>query len=67
MRPKLVLAGTLALLLAILFAQNYQVVEVRFLFWEVAMSRALMLLCVLAIGMALGWLLATRNRFARRR
>ena len=67
MRVKLVLAAGLALLLVILFAQNYQVVEVRFLFWELAMSRALMLLCVLAIGMVLGWLFTTLGRFSRDR
>ncbi len=37
--------------------QNYEVVELQFLFWKVAMSRALMLFMVLAIGVTIGWLL----------
>jgi uncharacterized integral membrane protein len=44
--------------LVLLFvAQNVQVVEVRFLFWKTSMSRALILLSTLAIGMVSGWLL----------
>jgi putative membrane protein len=37
--------------------QNIAVVQVRFLFWEVSMSRALMLIATLAIGLVGGWLL----------
>ncbi len=37
--------------------QNTQVVEVKFLFWKMAMSRALILLITLAIGLVGGWLL----------
>ena len=37
--------------------QNIAVVQVRFLFWEVSMSRALMLMATLAIGLVGGWLL----------
>ncbi|KPJ79152.1 MAG: hypothetical protein AMJ54_00390 [Deltaproteobacteria bacterium SG8_13] len=44
-------------------AQNTQVVEVRFLFWTLSMSRALILLITLAIGLVGGWLLTVpRNR-----
>ena len=42
--------------------QNTQVVEVRFLFWTVLMSRALMLIGTLAIGLIGGWLLALPKR-----
>jgi putative membrane protein len=42
--------------------QNTQVVEVRFLFWTVLMSRALMLIGTLAIGLFVGWLLALPKR-----
>jgi uncharacterized integral membrane protein len=37
--------------------QNTAVVEIRFLFWTVAMSRALLIVVMLVIGMALSWLL----------
>ena len=38
-------------------AQNTQVVDVKFFFWTVSMSRALILLVTLAIGLVSGWLL----------
>jgi putative membrane protein len=42
--------------------QNTQVVEVRFLFWTVSMSRALMLFGTLAIGLVGGWLMKVPQR-----
>ena len=42
--------------------QNTQVVEVRFLFWTVSMSRALMLFGTLAIGLVRGWLMKVPKR-----
>ena len=49
----LILAG-----LVVLFAiQNAEVVEVRFLFWSLLISRALLLFLVFAFGMVVGWLL----------
>ena len=47
-------------LLAFLFLfilQNTQVVEVKLLFWKISMSRALMLLGTLLIGVITGWLI----------
>ena len=41
----------------IFVVQNTQVVEFRFLFWTISMSRALMLFGTLAIGVIAGWLL----------
>jgi len=42
---------------AVLVAQNAQVVELRFLFWRLAMSQALLILFVLAAGIVIGWIL----------
>jgi uncharacterized integral membrane protein len=42
--------------------QNTQVVEVRFLFWTISMSRALILFATLAIGLIGGWLLTLPKR-----
>lgn len=47
---------------AIFVLQNIQVVEVRFLFWTVSMSRALMLFGTLAIGLVGGWLMTVPKR-----
>ena len=43
--------------LVVLFAvQNYEVVQLRLLFWSVEMSRALLLFLVFATGIGLGWI-----------
>lgn len=42
--------------------QNTQVVEVKFLVWTLSMSRALLLLITLAIGLVGGWLLTFPKR-----
>jgi putative membrane protein len=53
--------GLIGLVLIFVF-QNIQVVEVRFLFWTVSMSRALILIGTLAIGLIGGWLLRLPKR-----
>lgn len=62
----LVLAGV-----TILFAlQNAEPVEFRFLVWAFSLSRAFVVFIVLAIGMALGWILhsiSMHRRTKRRR
>jgi len=46
------------LALVIVFAlQNTQVVDVQFFFWTLSMSRALVLLGTLVIGLFAGWLI----------
>jgi len=49
-------------LVVIFVLQNTQVVEVQFLLWTVSMSRALMLIGTLAIGLIGGWLLTFPKR-----
>ena len=49
-------------LVVIFVLQNIQVVEVRFLFWTISMSRALMLFGTLAIGLVGGWLITLPRR-----
>ncbi len=53
-RNILILLLTAFALLFIL--QNIQVVDVRFLFWKLSMSRALMLLGTFGVGVLTGWL-----------
>jgi len=67
MNAKLVSALVFAALLALFTLQNYEVVELRFLFWKLEMSRAIMIFGLLAAGVALGWLgrgLKTRSKDA---
>ena len=55
MNLKLILVLILVSLAAIFIIQNVTVVDVRFLFWNVSMSRALLIFFLLIIGVALGW------------
>ena len=57
MHFKLVLSLTLTGAVVLFVIQNVSVVEIRFLFWSFAMSRALLIFFVLAIGIVVGWLL----------
>jgi len=54
---KLVFSLILAGLVVLFLVQNTAVVEVRFMFWAMAMSRALMIFLVFAFGILAGWLL----------
>jgi uncharacterized membrane protein YciS (DUF1049 family) len=54
---KLVLSLLIVVIAGIFIAQNTTVVEIRFLFRSVAMSRALLIVVLLATGAALAWLL----------
>jgi lipopolysaccharide assembly protein A len=47
----------LVLVVLIFLAQNVEVVKVSFLFWEISMSRALLLFFSLLIGFIIGWFL----------
>ncbi len=53
---KLILALVLIGLVVLFAVQNYEVVQLRLLFWSIEMSRALLLFLVLATGIGLGWI-----------
>ena len=57
MNFKITLVVILACLALIFVAQNIEVVTVRFLFWEISMSRAVLLFFSLLIGFIIGWFL----------
>lgn len=57
MHFKLVLSLILTGIVILFVIQNVSVVEIKLLFWSIAMSRALLLFFVLAIGIIIGWLL----------
>ncbi len=46
---------TLMILILLFVLQNIEQVQVSFLFWTISMSRAIMLLLVLLIGIVIGW------------
>jgi len=65
MNTRLIISLTLAGLLVLFIVQNVAVVDIRFLFWGVSMSRSLLLFIVVTIGIVTGWLL--RAYFEHRR
>lgn len=52
--PKFYLGIGIAVLVAILVVQNTEVVEVRFLFWTLSMSRVLLIPLVFVAGVLVG-------------
>jgi len=54
---KFILGALLGCIVVLFIIQNTEVTEVRFLFWSVAMSRALMFFLLFALGMVVGGLL----------
>ena len=57
MNFKIAMVVILAGLALIFLAQNIQVVTVSFLFWEMSMSRAVLIFFALLIGFIIGWFL----------
>jgi lipopolysaccharide assembly protein A len=65
MNARLIIGIILAGLAAIFIIQNVTVVDMRFLFWTLSMSRALLMFLILSVGIILGWLL--HGSFSRRK
>ena len=57
MNLKIILILIFVSFIVIFITQNAAVVDVRFLFWNISMSRALLIFFLLIIGIALGWFL----------
>jgi uncharacterized integral membrane protein len=57
MNFKIGLVAIFALIALIFLAQNYDVVTVKFLLWDLSMSRAVLLFFSLLIGFIIGWFL----------
>lgn len=62
MNVKLIIGLTLLALVVVFIIQNAVAVDIRFLIWKVSMSRSLIILIVLAIGIAIGWISAGHVR-----
>lgn len=57
MSMRLTLILVLTGLVVIFIVQNVAVVEIRFLFWSLSMSRAIFMFLLLVIGIVIGWVL----------
>jgi uncharacterized integral membrane protein len=55
MNSRLILMLVLAGLVTLFIVQNVVAVEIRFLFWSIAMSRSLLIFLLLAVGGIIGW------------
>ena len=66
-KTKVTLSLVLIGLVVVFTLQNTQVVEVRFLFWKLGMSRVLLIFLLLAVGAILGWVAGGAYRHRARR
>ena len=70
-RVRTVAILVLALLSLVVIVQNTEVVSVRVLFWDLVMSRIILLALSIAVGVIIGFLLGRpwrkRNQYARPR
>lgn len=55
MQLKMILWGVIGVLLVIFIVQNVAVMDIKFLFWKMSMSRSLMMFFLVIIGIAIGW------------
>ena len=57
MSPRVIIGLTLVSLAGLFIIQNVAIVEIQFLFWSLRMPRSLLVLMLLAVGAAIGWIL----------
>jgi lipopolysaccharide assembly protein A len=65
MNFKIAIVVILVSIVLIFLAQNIQVVTVSFLFWEMSMSRAVLIFFTLLIGFVIGWFLNSYLSYRR--
>lgn len=66
-RLKLIVAAVLALMGIVLIAQNTEVTEVRVLFWSFEMSRVILMLLMVLVGLVCGFVAGRSFTVERRR
>lgn len=67
MRYKLSITVILLLLVIVFALQNAAVVEIRLLFWEVALPRSLLIITMLIAGIVIGWFSRSMFRIVKTR
>ena len=53
------------MLVAVFAIQNATIVEIRLLFWQVAIPRAVLIFLMLGIGIVIGWFMRAMFRIVR--
>lgn len=66
MTSKLVITTGLILLVMIFAIQNAATVEIKLLFWDVALPRSLLIFMMLLIGVIIGWFLRSVFRILKK-
>lgn len=66
MNTKLAVSLVIACLVVIFILQNMTVVKVNFLFWSLSMSRSLLVIVLVGVGMMVGWLLSSYVSYRHR-
>jgi len=57
MNSKILLVAAVACFALVFVAQNLDIISISFLFWEISMSRAVLMLFSLLAGFIIGWFL----------
>ena len=63
---KLVITTALIILVMVFAVQNAAVVDIRLLFWDVALPRSLLIFMMLLIGVVIGWFLRSVFRILKK-
>jgi len=61
MKPKNIALICLGVLFLVVLLQNTQVVNIRFLFWKLSMSRIILLPIVMLIGFVIGFFVGKKS------
>jgi len=67
MKNKIIISIILASFALVFIIQNFAVVNIRFLFWTLPISSALLMFSLLLIGLILGWLLHSYSIHRRKK
>jgi uncharacterized integral membrane protein len=67
MSGSLITIMIVVIIIGIYVVNNIQPVEIKFLFWEIQISKALLTLVPLMIGIILGFVVAQIDRFKKER
>lgn len=67
MNFKIILVIILACLVLVFVAQNIDIVSLKFFYWEIAMSRAVLIFFSLLIGFMIGWFLKSYLSYRKKK
>jgi len=65
MKIKLILSLVAIVFVVLFVLQNTTIVEIQFLLWSLSMSRSLLIVVFVAVGVAIGWLLRSNVSFKK--